>query len=168
MLVNRCQTREISIQRGLKQGDPLTHLIFLLVVEGLSCLFRKAVELGLFVDFTVGASDLVISYLHYTNDTIIVAYPTVDNIWTIKAILRGFELASGLQVNFSKSSLIGVKVDHAFLENVGYFLHCRIETLPFKYLGIAVGVIPSREVTWDPLVNLLSKRPNSWKHKFIS
>lgn len=50
----------------------------------------------------------------------------------------------------------------------GDFLHCRLETLPFKYLGLPVGDILSREVTWDPLVNLLAKRLNSWKRRFVS
>jgi len=32
---------------------------------------------------------------------------SVDNLWTLKALLRGFEMASGLKVNFYKALLRG-------------------------------------------------------------
>lgn len=32
----------------------------------------------------------------------------MDNLWTFKPLLRGFEMVSGLKVNFSKSCLIGI------------------------------------------------------------
>ncbi|MCI42483.1 LINE-1 reverse transcriptase like, partial [Trifolium medium] len=44
VLVNGSPTDEIWIKRGLKQGDPIAPLLFLLVAEGLGALMRKAVE----------------------------------------------------------------------------------------------------------------------------
>lgn len=44
MLVNGSPTEEITIQRGLKQGDPLAPFLFLLVVERLTGLMRKPVS----------------------------------------------------------------------------------------------------------------------------
>lgn len=41
VLVNGYLTQKIGIQRGLKQGDPLAHFLFLLVVEGLSVLISE-------------------------------------------------------------------------------------------------------------------------------
>ncbi|PNX56411.1 ribonuclease H, partial [Trifolium pratense] len=53
VLVNDLPTREINIQRGLKQGDPLAPFLFILVAKGLGGVMRKAVELNLFKGFTV-------------------------------------------------------------------------------------------------------------------
>lgn len=68
---------------------------------------------------------LVVSHFQYEEDTIILANDTIDNIWTIKTILRGFELTSGLCVKFSKSSLTGENYDQAFINLSCEFLHCK-------------------------------------------
>lgn len=86
----------------------------------------------------------------------------------LKALLRGFEMASGLKVNFSKSCLIGINVDREFMDMACNFLNCNEGTLPFKYLGLPVGANPSRMSTWDPLLEHVSSRLNSWGNKFIS
>lgn len=139
VLVNGCPTQEIIIKRGLKQEDHLAFFPFLLVVEGLSGLVTKAKEIGLYCGFRMGTFRLVVSYLQYADDTLLVVDPTMENLFSIKAIFRGFEWALKLRVNFFKSSLIGVNVDFSFLSSAGNFLHCEIDSFPFKYLGLLVG-----------------------------
>lgn len=53
ILINGSPTNEISIQKRLKQGDPLALFLFLLVVEGLARMMRNAVTLGLFKGFKI-------------------------------------------------------------------------------------------------------------------
>ena len=105
--VNGSPTEEINIQRGLKQGDPLAPFLFLLVAEGFSGLMRNVVRLNLFEDFRFRPDVLEIPHLQYANDTLCIGKPTVENLWTLKAMLRGFEMTSALKVNFYKSCLIG-------------------------------------------------------------
>jgi hypothetical protein len=71
VLVNGSPTEEINIQRGLKQGDPLTLFLFLLVAEGLGGLMRRAVELQRFRGFQVGRWGVVVSHLQYAYDTLV-------------------------------------------------------------------------------------------------
>jgi hypothetical protein len=125
VLVNGSPTNEINIQRGLKQGDPLASFLFLLVVEGFAGLMQSAVEKNLFKGFSVGLSGLVISHLQYVDNTLCIGKATLENLWTLKAILRGFELASDLKVNFSKICLIGVNVPNGFMETTCDFLNCK-------------------------------------------
>ncbi|XP_024640483.1 uncharacterized protein [Medicago truncatula] len=98
ILVNGSPTEEINIHTGLKQGDPLAPFLFLLVAEGFSGLLRNAVRLDLFQGFKMKEEGKEYSHLQYADDTICMGKATVNNLWTLKALLRGFELASGLKV----------------------------------------------------------------------
>ncbi|KAK2449806.1 hypothetical protein QL285_008962 [Trifolium repens] len=168
VLVNGCPTEEINIRRGLKQGDPHAPLLFLIVAEGLGALMRKAVEVGRFKPFVVGRNGMPISILQYADDTLCIGEASVENLWALKAVLRGFEMASGLKVNFWKSCLVGINVSNEFTLMASDFLNCRIGTLPFKYLGLPVGANPRRCSTWAPLLDAFRKRLGSWGNKYIS
>lgn len=121
-----------------------------------------------FNGFDFGGSDLVISHLQYADDTIRIGKASVQNLWTIKAVLRGFEMASGLKINFSKSSLIWVNVSEEFMSMGCDFLNCSEGCLPFKYLGLPVGANLRSMSTWEPLVETLGGRLNSWSNRYIS
>jgi hypothetical protein len=168
ILVNGSPTEEICIKRGLKQGDPLAPLFFILVAEGLGALMRKAVERGRFQPFLVGRGAMPVSMLQYANDTLCIGEASVDNLWTLKAILRGFVMASGLKVNFWKSCLVGINVPNEFLLMASDFLNCRIGSVPFKYLGLPVGANPRLGSTWKPLVDVIKRRLKSSGNKYIS
>jgi len=92
----------------------------------------------------------------------------MENLWTLKALLKGFEMASGLKVNFYKSCLLGINVDPVFMGMACNFLNCNQGSFPFRYLGMPVGGNPGRISTWDPLLEHLSKKLNSWGNKYIS
>jgi hypothetical protein len=168
VLVNGSPASEINIQRGLKQGDPLAPFLFLLVAEGFAGLMRSAVEKNHFKGFKVGSGGLQISHLQYADDTLCIGEATVDNIWTLKAILRGFELASGLKVNFWKSCLMGLNVPLGFMEWACNFLNCKRGSFPFYYLGLPVGANPRRGSTWEPVVERLRSRLRSWGNRYVS
>jgi hypothetical protein len=53
--------------------------------------------------------------LQFADDTIMLGEGTRENLWTIKTLLRSFELVSGLKINFVKSKLYGVNVASDFL-----------------------------------------------------
>jgi hypothetical protein len=149
------------------QGDPLAPFLFLLVAEGLSLLQQRAVTLGFFKGFRV-SPEVSVSLLQYADDTLFIGEACVENLWSMKATLRWFELVSGLKVNFSKSRLIGVNVSTNFLERAAHFLHCKIGSLPFTYLGLPVGANPRRASTWEPVVKTIEKRLFSWRNRYVS
>lgn len=69
VLVNGFPTQDISIQKGLKQEDALTHFLFMLVAKGLSELVNRDEKIDLYSGFRVGLFNLVVSHIFSINDT---------------------------------------------------------------------------------------------------
>ncbi|XP_019435175.1 PREDICTED: uncharacterized protein LOC109341686 [Lupinus angustifolius] len=156
------------VSRGISQGDPMAPFLFLIVAEGLSGLVKSAINKDLFSGFKVGDDQIEVSSLQFADDTVILCKPLPINFWTIKAILNCFELVSGLKVNFQKSSMMGFSVSSSILEAAAAFIHCKVGSSPFNYLGITVGANPRRIATWKGVIDSVGKRLAGWKCRHIS
>jgi len=104
VLVNGSPTAKFIPQRGLRQGDPLAPFLFNIVAEALNGLMRTALAANLYKGFTIASSEVSISLLQYADDTIFFGEASMENVKVLKAILRTFEVVSGLKINFAKSS----------------------------------------------------------------
>ncbi|XP_058757397.1 uncharacterized protein LOC131630651 [Vicia villosa] len=136
-------------------------------MEVLSALVRKAKDIGDFRSFKVGANEEV-DLLQFADDTIMISEGDTANLWSMKAILRGFELMSGLSINFLKSNIYGINVGDWFLEAASSFLSCKVGSIPFKYLGVRVGGNPRSISLWKDLIGVIRKRLAVWRGKNLS
>lgn len=109
------------MEKGFRQGDSLSPFLFVIAMEGLSGFMEYAVENGDFKGFKINGEEKV-HILQFADDTIIFGDGGSDDLWRIKAILRGFEMTSGLRVNFCKSNIYGINVRNLTLEAASSFL----------------------------------------------
>lgn len=86
----------------------------------------QALSIGEFQTFHLNESTHV-ELLQFEDDIILIEEGSWINLWSIKALLRGFEFVSRLWVNFSKSILFGINLDSDFLQVGGWWV--RGETL---------------------------------------
>ncbi|KAL4361181.1 hypothetical protein GQ457_04G021940 [Hibiscus cannabinus] len=124
VLLNGSPTRTFQISRGLRQGCPLSPLLFNIIVEVLRALLYKAVELGFFKRFHIESSREVISHLQFADDLIIFCGASETGIKNIVRILRGFELISSLKLNLQKSKLLGINLENEVMDGWAAMLHC--------------------------------------------
>jgi hypothetical protein len=72
-LVNGSSSSFFNCSRGLRQGDPLSPLLFVVVMEALSKMFSVTVDSGCLSGFSVGSRLPVvnISHLLFADDTLV-------------------------------------------------------------------------------------------------
>lgn len=70
IIVNGALKGFFSSSRGLRQGDPLSPLLFVIMTEGLCGLLCKANKVGLNHEFSVEKSTSKINRLQFTDDTL--------------------------------------------------------------------------------------------------
>jgi len=84
--------------RGLWQCDPLSSLLFILVMETLSRLIMKATKVGFLEGIHINGSrseDTLISHLLFADDTLVFCKPEVDQLGYLRCILVLFEVMLG-------------------------------------------------------------------------
>lgn len=160
VLINGSPTDEFIAHKELRQGDPLSPFLFLIVAEGLSGMVQRAIQVGVFDGYQVSGGKKL-SLLQFADDTMLMGQESRKNLWSIKTIFRSFELVSGLRVNFYKSKLIGLNLSEGFLEAASVFLSCCTAKVPFKFLGVPFGANPRRRSTWKPVVESMHARLSS-------
>ena len=65
VLVNGNAKRWIKATKGLRQGDPLSHILFTIIVDVLSRMMLRANERSLLEGFSVGRNRTRVSYLQF-------------------------------------------------------------------------------------------------------
>ena len=168
MLVNGSLTEEFCLEKGLRQGDPLSPFLFNIAVQGLSCMLQRGCDLGLTTGINIGNIGPIISHLQFADDTLIFSSNSLYSMRNIKRILLCFELVSGLKVNFYKSSNVGVGVTAHTCNFTAQLLRCKQDQLPLMYLGLPIGGNLGRTMMWNPIVRNISCRLASWKGIFLS
>ncbi|KAJ0427646.1 putative RNA-directed DNA polymerase [Helianthus annuus] len=168
VLVNGSPTPEFDCSRGLRQGDPLSPFLFVIAMEALTGIMKKASMAGLYHGIRCNTSGPILSHFLYADDVVFLGEWSTTNALNLRRILRCFNLASGLRVNLSKCSLYGVGVGDHEVSDMAYVLRCRAGSFPFRYLGLLVGANMNLVKNWDPVIKLFKNRLSIWKAKTLS
>ncbi|XP_071694365.1 uncharacterized protein [Rutidosis leptorrhynchoides] len=173
VLVNGSPTKEFRLGRGVRQGDPLSPFLFIIVAEGLNWLEKSAVSNSLYCGVKIGSNNVPISHLQYADDTLFFGEWSLNNVGlnnveSLMKLLKCFELCSGLKVNYNKSNLFGVGVDKLEVESMANLFGCKVGNFPFIYLGLPIGAKMNKYESWKPVIDKFGKRLADWKARSMS
>ncbi|GKB09320.1 RNA-directed DNA polymerase, eukaryota [Tanacetum coccineum] len=167
IIINGSPTEEFQFGKRLKQGDPLSSFLFILIMESLHLSFQRVVDEGLF--HGIKLHDTVnISHLFYADDAVFVGQWSKRNISTLTHVLDCFYMASGLKINMSKSKIMGIHVNNDNVSRAAEKLGCLVLKPPFTYLGSMVGGDMHRLQSWNDMVDRVKRRLSKWKMKMLS
>lgn len=157
----------IRYQRGLRQGDPLSPLLFVLVTDVLSSMFTHAINAKILIGITLGELGSKCN-LHYADDLLILTSGGIKDLRIIKLILYLFEGMAGIETNFAKTCLYSSRLGKLPDQAAARTLHCNVGLLPVNYLGIPISGSRPRKQDWEGIILKVRRRLASWKMQHMS
>lgn len=139
IIVNGKPQGRIFASRGIRQGDPLSPFLNLLVSEVLGTLLNKLVVNGRYEGFVVGKEKFQIPIVQFAEDTLLFCMYDESMLMKWKATITLFEWCSRQKVNWEKSALYEVNVEEDELKYMAGKMGCSSEKMPFLYLGLLLG-----------------------------
>jgi hypothetical protein len=118
VLLNGAHGKTFHYRRGVRQGNPLSPLLFVLTTDLLQNIVNKArmsdlLRLPIHVGYT---EDFPI--VQYTDDTLLIMEACPQQLIALKSILNAFVDSTGLKVNYSKSSMFLINISEDRLSHL--------------------------------------------------
>jgi hypothetical protein len=152
----------------VRQGDPLSPILFNFVADGLTRMIYKAQANDLFHGLVDHIIDKGFAVLQYADDTIICLKHNIDDARNMKLLLYMYELMTGLKINFLKSEILTINDEENWANTYADLFNCQIGTFPIKYLGVPVSPSRLHVTDWLPLVDKNAKKLDVWQGGSLS
>uniref|UniRef100_A0A8R7TQP3 Reverse transcriptase domain-containing protein n=1 Tax=Triticum urartu TaxID=4572 RepID=A0A8R7TQP3_TRIUA len=161
IMINGMPGRPIYNTMGLRQGAPLSPMLFILIMEPLHCMFELATTRGLLAP--LARTGLHHRLSMFADDVMIFLKTNERDLSTCASLLTLFGEASGLRVNLAKSAVYPIRCSAETLEIVERALGCPRGTFLCKYLGLPLTLRKQSHVQLSGLVDQLAMALPKWK-----
>ncbi|XP_042969367.1 uncharacterized protein LOC122302255 [Carya illinoinensis] len=142
LIANEClDHRMLEGVPGLSQGDSLSPLQFVIVMEAPGRMVKASVGGGFLSRFSMGNGTngpSLLSHLLFANDTLLFCDADLGQIQSLQVLLLCFEAVSGLKVNLGKSEMVVVGVVPN-INSLAHFLDCKVSSLSHEIFGTPFG-----------------------------
>ncbi|KAK4394248.1 LINE-1 retrotransposable element O protein [Sesamum angolense] len=168
VLVNGDKAGFFSSSRGLRQGDPISPLLFIILAEylarGLDQLFHRNQALRY---NSKGGSD--VNHLSFADDIIIFSNASRRSIRKTVDFLDSYQRISGQLINIGKSSfIVGNKCSSLIKQRIQNITGFVSQSLPLTYLGTPLHKGNKKCILYDDLITRMRAKLLGWKQSMLS
>ena len=122
ILVNDAPSPTFKPSRGIKQGDPLSPFLFILMARGLSRSISAVIKKNTMKGLSPHGINPPLSHTQFVDDTMLIASPTLREAHHLKTILDDFSEALGTSINEHKSQILFVNTPLRIQTNIAQTL----------------------------------------------
>jgi hypothetical protein len=166
VLLNGIAGKPIVHERGLRQGDPLSPLLFVIAIDPISQILERATTHGLLRKLR-GRGNILRTSL-YVDDAAVFVAPYKQDVQNIAMILSRFGEVTGLCTNFAKSSVVPIRCQNIDLDDVLEDMPATRASFLLRYLGFPLSVWCLRRRDFQHLEDKCAGKLPTWAGKFVN
>lgn len=166
VVLNGVPGKWIQCKRGLRQGDPLSPYLFIIVADLLLQMIAKASSQRQLEHPLV--ADLPCPVLQYADDTLIVLKAVPEQVACLRSLLDSFASATGLHINYDKSTFVPIGLDQQEATDMAALMGCTVDSFPQTYLGLPLATHKLRLHDFSPLVSAIDNYIPGWCGKTLT
>jgi hypothetical protein len=157
-----------NCSRGVRQGDPLSPLLFCIAEDVLSRSIAKLVHDGK-LDLIKGTRHInVPSHTFYADDLMVFCKGKLSGLKALKDLFDTYALQSGQRINTAKSTIYFGSITQGRLNLIINLLNFQIGSLPFNYLGIPI-FRGKPKISWlQSTADKIHAKLSAWKASLLT
>ena len=149
LLINGEPVGNIKPSRGICQGDPFSPYLFLLCLEGLYRMIKKAANNGDIQGVSICRNGPKLTHLFFADYSLLFCRATTQECQKVLEILSSYERALGQKLNRDKTSLFFSKSTSFEMQNQIMSALGVSALRQYEYLGLPAIVSINKRASFD-------------------
>ncbi|XP_019431829.1 PREDICTED: uncharacterized protein LOC109338932 [Lupinus angustifolius] len=166
--INGSQVGFFNCSRGVRQGDPLSPLLFCIAEDVLSRGITSLVSRNKLSSISGPRNLQTPSHVLYADDIIIFCKATAPQLLNLKNLVLDYSKISGQVINLPKCNFFSADASARKIGRIASTLGFSAGSIPFSYLGVPIFYGKPRKVHLQAIADRILSKLANWKGASLS
>eukprot|EP00253_Pinus_taeda_P025653 PITA_25653 len=167
ILINGIPYATFRPSRGIRQGEPLSPFLFVIVAEGLGRILKSTALSHNLKGLSFNNSP-AFTHQQFVDDNMLFGHPSVQEARNLRDLLSIFSDATGALINQIKSQIFFFITPVTTQNSIAKILGFTIAKLPSKYLGAPMIASALKHAAWTDLLDNFEAKLSLWTHRALN